>query len=84
MNFLLGIFLFTMTSPAVSQIPAVPASEMATNGQSTDAEVGAPWTLSTVTLSLDTSQGSSSSVLVDIPPPDSGTMVAFTSENTQR
>lgn len=56
---------------AVSQIPAVPASEMATNGQSTDAEGGAPWTLSTVTLSLDTSQGSSSSVLVDIPPPDS-------------
>lgn len=48
MNFLLGIFLFTMTSPAVSQIPAVPASEMATNGQSTDAEGGAPWTLSTV------------------------------------
>ncbi|KAI4563130.1 hypothetical protein MJT46_010739 [Ovis ammon polii x Ovis aries] len=57
---------------AVSQIPAVPASEMPTKGQSTDAEGGAPWTLSTVTLSLDTSQCSSSSVLVDIPPPDSG------------
>ncbi|XP_069401895.1 period circadian protein homolog 3 isoform X4 [Ovis canadensis] len=56
---------------AVSQIPAVPASEMPTKGQSTDAEGGAPWTLSTVTLSLDTSQCSSSSVLVDIPPPDS-------------
>ncbi|XP_070330338.1 LOW QUALITY PROTEIN: period circadian protein homolog 3 [Odocoileus virginianus] len=57
---------------AVSQIPAVPASEIPTNGQSTDAEGGAPWTLSTVTLSLDTSQCSSSSVFVDIPPPDSG------------
>ncbi|XP_055275445.1 period circadian protein homolog 3 isoform X2 [Moschus berezovskii] len=56
---------------AVSQIPAVPASEMPTNGQSTDAEGGAPWTLSTVTLSLDTSQCSSSSFLVDIPPPNS-------------
>ncbi|XP_043779029.1 period circadian protein homolog 3 isoform X3 [Cervus elaphus] len=56
---------------AVSQISAVPASEIPTNGQSTDAEGGAPWTLSTATLSLDTSQCSSSSVLVDIPPPDS-------------
>ncbi|KAI4578287.1 hypothetical protein MJG53_011142 [Ovis ammon polii x Ovis aries] len=56
---------------AISQIPTVPASEMPTKGQSTDAEGGAPWTLSTVTLSLDTSQCSSSSVLVDIPPPDS-------------
>ncbi|KAB0343421.1 hypothetical protein FD754_020347 [Muntiacus muntjak] len=56
---------------AVSQTSAVPASEIPTNGQSTDAEGGAPWTLSTATLSLDTSQCSSSSVLVDTPPPDS-------------
>lgn len=83
MNFLLRIFPFTITS-AVSQIPAVPASEMPTKGHSTDAEGGAPWTLSTVTLSLDTSQCSSSSVLVDIPPPDSGTLVAFTLEYTHR
>uniref|UniRef100_A0A8C6DDJ2 Period circadian regulator 3 n=1 Tax=Moschus moschiferus TaxID=68415 RepID=A0A8C6DDJ2_MOSMO len=65
---------------AVSQIPAVPASEMPTNGQSTDAEGGAPWTLSTVTLSLDTSQCSSSSFLVDIPPPNSAEHVPLACE----
>lgn len=62
MNFLLRIFPFTITSAISTQIPTVPASEMPTKGQSTDAEGGAPWTLSTVTLSLDTSQCSSSSV----------------------
>ncbi|CAN0569614.1 unnamed protein product [Rangifer tarandus platyrhynchus] len=65
---------------AVSQIPAVPASEIPTNGQSTDAEGGAPWTLSTATLSLDTSQCSSSSVFVDIPPPDSAEHILLVCE----
>ncbi|XP_012662830.1 period circadian protein homolog 3 isoform X2 [Otolemur garnettii] len=55
---------------AVSQIPAIPKSEMPANEWSTDAEVGAPRTLSTAALSLGSgiSQCSYSSTMVHVPP----------------
>lgn len=58
---------------AVSQIPAIPKSEMPTDGQSMDAEAGAPRTLSTAALSLGSgiSQCSYSSTIVHVPPPES-------------
>ncbi|XP_058408788.1 period circadian protein homolog 3 isoform X3 [Diceros bicornis minor] len=58
---------------AVSQIPAIPKSEMPTDGQSMDAEAGAPRTLSTAALSLGSgiSQCSYSSTIVHFPPPES-------------
>ncbi|XP_036718815.1 period circadian protein homolog 3 isoform X2 [Balaenoptera musculus] len=60
-----------LTSPAVSQIPAVPTAEMPANGRSTDAEGGAPETLTEAALSLDVRQCSYSSTVVHMPPPES-------------
>ncbi|XP_061041018.1 period circadian protein homolog 3 isoform X2 [Eubalaena glacialis] len=60
-----------LTSPAVSQIPAVPTAEMPANGRSTDAEGGAPRTLTEAALSLDVRQCSYSSTVVHMPPPES-------------
>ncbi|XP_059944894.1 period circadian protein homolog 3 isoform X6 [Mesoplodon densirostris] len=60
-----------LTSPAVSQIPAVPTSEMPASGWSTDAEGGAPQTLTEAALSLDVRQCSYSSTVVHMPPPES-------------
>ncbi|XP_053431026.1 period circadian protein homolog 3 isoform X3 [Nycticebus coucang] len=59
---------------AVSQIPAVPKSEMPTNEWSTDAEGGVPRTLSTAALSLGSgiSQCSYSSTMVHVPPTEPG------------
>ncbi|XP_061041020.1 period circadian protein homolog 3 isoform X4 [Eubalaena glacialis] len=56
---------------AVSQIPAVPTAEMPANGRSTDAEGGAPRTLTEAALSLDVRQCSYSSTVVHMPPPES-------------
>ncbi|XP_059944891.1 period circadian protein homolog 3 isoform X3 [Mesoplodon densirostris] len=56
---------------AVSQIPAVPTSEMPASGWSTDAEGGAPQTLTEAALSLDVRQCSYSSTVVHMPPPES-------------
>ncbi|TEA39352.1 hypothetical protein DBR06_SOUSAS2110112, partial [Sousa chinensis] len=56
---------------AVSQIPAVPASEMPANGRSTDAEGGAPQALTKEALSLDVRQCSYSSTVVHMPPLES-------------
>ncbi|XP_036718823.1 period circadian protein homolog 3 isoform X3 [Balaenoptera musculus] len=56
---------------AVSQIPAVPTAEMPANGRSTDAEGGAPETLTEAALSLDVRQCSYSSTVVHMPPPES-------------
>ncbi|XP_073652772.1 period circadian protein homolog 3 isoform X11 [Tursiops truncatus] len=60
-----------LTSPAVSQIPAVPTSEMPANGRSTDAEGGAPQALTKEALSLDGRQCSCSSTVVHMPPLES-------------
>ncbi|MBV98030.1 Period circadian protein 3, partial [Eschrichtius robustus] len=60
-----------LTSPAVSQIPAVPTAEMPANGRSTDAEGGAPETLTEAALSLDVRQCSYSNTVVHMPPPES-------------
>ncbi|XP_059997540.1 period circadian protein homolog 3 isoform X7 [Lagenorhynchus albirostris] len=60
-----------LTSPAVSQIPAVPTSEMPANGRSTDAEGGAPQALTKEALSLDVRQCSYSSTVVHMPPLES-------------
>ncbi|XP_059997539.1 period circadian protein homolog 3 isoform X6 [Lagenorhynchus albirostris] len=56
---------------AVSQIPAVPTSEMPANGRSTDAEGGAPQALTKEALSLDVRQCSYSSTVVHMPPLES-------------
>ncbi|KAK2499647.1 hypothetical protein MC885_017953, partial [Smutsia gigantea] len=57
---------------AVRQIPAIPKPEMLSNRQSTDAEGGAPQTLSTTALSPGSgmSQCSYSSTIVHAPPPE--------------
>ncbi|XP_022454025.1 period circadian protein homolog 3 isoform X10 [Delphinapterus leucas] len=60
-----------LTSPAVSQIPAVPTSEMPANGRSTDAEGGTPQALTEEALSLDVRQCSYSSTVVHMPPLES-------------
>ncbi|XP_007453368.1 PREDICTED: period circadian protein homolog 3 [Lipotes vexillifer] len=60
-----------LTSPAVSQIPAVPTSEMPASGRSTDAEGGAPQTLTEEALSLGMRQCSYSSTVVHMPPLES-------------
>ncbi|XP_033288735.1 period circadian protein homolog 3 isoform X5 [Orcinus orca] len=60
-----------LTSPAVSQIPAVPTSEMPANGRSTDAEGGVPQALTKEALSLDVRQCSYSSTVVHMPPLES-------------
>ncbi|XP_033288738.1 period circadian protein homolog 3 isoform X7 [Orcinus orca] len=56
---------------AVSQIPAVPTSEMPANGRSTDAEGGVPQALTKEALSLDVRQCSYSSTVVHMPPLES-------------
>eukprot|EP00070_Physeter_catodon_P036799 XP_028343693.1 period circadian protein homolog 3 isoform X4 [Physeter catodon] len=60
-----------LTSPAVSQIPALPTSEMPADGRSTDADGGAPQTLTEAALSLDVRPCSYSSTVVHMPPPES-------------
>ncbi|XP_008516213.2 period circadian protein homolog 3 isoform X4 [Equus przewalskii] len=60
-------------SQAVSQIPAIPKSEMPTSGRCTDTEAGAPQTLSAAALGLGSgiSQCSYSSAIIHVPPLES-------------